>query len=425
VLVQNARQRVRTVCGRFLWVRLTLQGDGRNGPQIVALRAYASRFSYAEQYLPRVFRESLFGAAAVAPGELLDRIEPSFAASLDVGGTPSAALLARLATADVVPGAGARVLIERAAGSWLLLDGTSARSWRLCLEDGAIGVYRPQSSRADFLARMLGNFEGVLTQLEDRIAHAHLFTDPSAVPEAHLDWLAAWVGITFDPVLPAARRRDWLAAAPRLARWHGTRRGLALALELASGGGVSGGEIIILEDFRLRRLLATLLGVDLTAEDDPLLPGLQVSGNSVVGDTLVLGDTARTELLALYSDEATSAAQDRGIVDFHARLAHRVTVLVHREVEPQEFGLIRRIVELAAPAHTDTRVVAATWPFMVGVASLVGIDSYLARPQLPRPVRVQQSSLGVDDFVLGPNSLDPRLRGAAAAPVDTNPPPNP
>jgi hypothetical protein len=159
--------------------------------------------------------------------------------------------------------------------------------------------------------------------------------------------------------------------------------------------------------------------VDLADEADPLLPGLQQSGNSIVGDTLVLGDTQRAELLALFGEQATSAAADRAIVDFHARLAHRATVLVHREVEAQDFALIRRIVQLEAPAHVDTRVVAATWPFMVGVASLIGVDSYLARPPAPRPVRLQQSSLGLGDYVLGPSSLDPRLRGAAAAPVDT------
>lgn len=417
VLIQNARTRVRQLTGRYLWVRLDLHGDGRSSPEIVAIRAWESRFNYAEHYLPRVYRETLFGDAARAPGEALDSIDEGYATALDLGGAPQAALVERLSEGGIEVGAGATVDVERAGRSWLLRDGPSARSWRLLLQGHAIGVYRPQATPADFLARQLASFEGVLTQLEDRVASAHLLTDPTSTPIDNLDWLAAWVGMAFDPALPEDRRRAWLQAGPELARWHGTRRGLALALDVATEGGVSGGEIVILEDFRLRRILATLLGVDLADEADPLLPGLQQSGNSIVGDTLVLGDRERSELMALYREEATSATEDRDIAAFYGRLAHRATVLVHREVQEVDLGLIRRIVAMESPAHVDARVVTATWPFMVGVASLVGVDSYLARARPPVPARVQRSSLGLGDYVLGPTSLDPRLRGEAAAPV--------
>lgn len=419
VLIQNARVRVRRLTGRYLWIRAELRGDGRFSPEIAAVRAWGSRFSYAEQYLPRIYRETLFGDSAQQPGELIDRIDEAYATGLDAGGAPATEFIERLAAADIHLGQEtAEVTVEKADSSWLLSNGATGRAWRLRREMAAVGVYRPRASPADFLARMLANFEGVLTRLEDRIASAHLLTDPAAVPEENLDWLAAWVGLTFDPALPESRRRAWLAAAPQLARWHGTRRGLALALDIATGGAVRGGEVVIIEDFRLRRILATLLGVDLADEKDPLLPGLQQSGNSVVGDTLFLGDIGefeRAELMALYRDEASTDTEDTLIREFYGQMAHRATVLVHREVEAQDFGLIRRIVELEAPAHVQTRVVAATWPFLVGIASLVGVDSYLARPRKPEPVRVQRSSVGVKGFLLGATSIDPRLSGAAAA----------
>ena len=413
---------MRRLVGRYLWVRVELFGDGRSGPDIAALRAYASRFDYAEHYLPRLYREVVHGAAAEAPGELVDRIGRDHAEALDAGGTPSALLAAALETSEADP-ALPFVRVEDPGRRWLLTDQAGASAWRLVREtvrengrdEESIGIYRPRATRADFLSRFLANFEGVLTPLEDRIAHAHLLTTAAVAPEASLEWLASWIGVAFEPGLPAAHRREWLRAAPALARWHGTRRGLALALDVATGGGVRGGEIVLLEHFRLRRLLATLLGVDLAEANDPLLPGLHQSGNSIVGDTLILSDEETVELLALFREEVATAAENAAVVEFLGRLAHRATVLVHQNVTPQDLGLIRRIAELEAPAHVEVRVATATWPLLVGIASLVGVDTYLGPPQPRRPVRVDVSTVGAGDFVLGPIALDPRVSGAAAA----------
>ena len=314
------------------------------------------------------------------------------------------------------------VQVDVPGSRWRLVDAAGGRVWHLRRDPVAagtgIGVWRPRATPADFLSRMLANFEGVLTTLEDRVAAAYLATDPATVPEPQLDWLGSWIGVAFDPLLPAARRRDWLAAAPRLARRHGTRRGLSLALDIATDGAVSGGEIVVVEDFRLRRLVATLLGVELDDGNDPLLAGLHRSGNSVVGDTLLLGEAATVELLALFrADVADTAAENDAVLAFYGKLAHRVTVLVHGEVEPQDLGLIRRIAELEAPAHVEVRVAPATWPLLVGVASLIGVDTYLASPRRPRQARVQRSVLGMGDVVLQQPTLDPRLAGIDALPL--------
>jgi hypothetical protein len=242
-----------------------------------------------------------------------------------------------------------------------------------------------------------------------------LVSDPVSTPPEHLDWLGAWIGIAFDPALPQGRRRDWLRAAPYLARLHGTKAGLELALDIASGGGVRGGEIVVLEDFRLRRILATLLGVNLNEEHDPLLPGLIVSGNSVVGDTLTVGEEVSTELLALFRAEVATPQENADVIAFLDRLANRATVLIHQSVSQQDLGLLRRVVELEAPAHVATQVLTATWPFLVGIASLVGVDTYLGPPLTPQPARAGVSNLG-QDFVIGPVSLDPRMAGAASPP---------
>jgi phage tail-like protein len=341
VLIQRANRRVRTLRGRFLYVRIVLIGDGRTTPEVWALRAFASRFSYIDHYLPELYHETLFGDEA---DKVVESTQPSTA--------------------------------------------------------------------ADFLERFLDNFEGILTPLEDRIAYAYLLTDPRTAPEDALDWLGSWIGLGFDTAYPPARRRRLLENALRLFRNRGTLAGLRLALNLATGDAVDGGEVVIVEDWRLRRTFATILGADLADEQDPLLAGLAVSGNSYVGDTLFLGEEHKKEFLALFgADLPRSKTEEAVIQAFLDRLAHRVTVLVHQAVEPQDLGLIRRIVELETPAHIISKVVTTSYPFLVGMASLVGVDTYLAHKPVPGPVRLGHSRVGLRDLIQRPASLDPRLEG--------------
>jgi phage tail-like protein len=341
VLIQRHDRQVRTLQGRYLWVRVRMVGDGRTTPELAALRAYGSRFSYLNHYLPELYRETVFGS---------DRNEITAA-------TPS-----------------------------------------------------------DFLERFLANFEGILTPIEDCIANSHLLTDPRTTPDDAIEWLGSWIGVTFDPAYSSARRRRLIEAAPALYRRRGTLTGLQQALDIATDGVVSQGAIVVLEDFRLRRTFATILGADLADETDPLLAGLVTSGNSYVGDTLILGDETRQEFLALFrADIETNSlkkqAEETAIAAFFDQLAYRTTIFVHQEVTPQDLGLIRRVVDMETPAHVLSRVVTASSALMVGVASLVGVDTYLSAKPKSQSVVLNKTQVGVRDRLLRHASLDPRLEG--------------
>jgi phage tail-like protein len=345
VLAQRAHKAVRNLGGRFLGVRIQLNGDGRSTPEIAGLRIYASRFSYVQHYLPEIYREDRFGPDAD--------------------------------------------------------------------KDGG-------STRRDFFERFVDLFESQLTRIEDRVANAYLLTRPESSPDDALGWLGSWIGIEPNSY-PPDRRRARLQATPELYRRRGTAKGITRALDVATNGMCSRGAIIVIEDFRLRHIFATILGADLSIQHDPLLPGYSGSSNSIVGDTLFLGDpSVQAELQALYATDLEIAGSSQAVQSFYDQLAHRLTVFVHNQVENVNVRLVQRIVDAEKPAHVQAFVRLATQPFMIGLASLVGVNSYLG-PEPPRSTAtLDVSDVGRYDVVTHMPSLDPRLEnGLAQGEYDT------
>jgi phage tail-like protein len=335
VLIQKPGYTVRSLKGRYLKVRLELLGNGRESPEIAALRIYGPRFSYLDNYLPELYRET---------------------------------------------------------------------------RTGSTGDARGPASGPDFLQRFLSLFESFLTPLEDKVGAAYMLTNPLSAPPEALDWLSTWVAMALEPALPEDKKRGYIEAATRLYPLRGTLRGLGLALDLATDNWVQTGQIVLLEDFRLRRTFATILGADLNVEDDPLLRGKIPSANSYVGDTLILGEESKKEFLALYADAFETKGSEQEIIEnFYARLSNRLTVLVHEHTGEEALALIRRIVRREIPAHIDFRIVAASKPLLVGLYSLVGIDTYLQEDPPRNIARVDRSFLGRYDFIKKLPTLDDRL----------------
>ena len=386
LLAQYPGLKVRRITGRYLWIALTLRGNSQCSPELAALRIYAGRRSWRDNYLPHFYSETLSGGDASQPGPATPR---------------------------------------------------------------------------DFMERFLHSHEGALTELEGRIAASWELTDPATAPESALPWLGQWIGISPVKGEAASRMRQRLLAAPYTALLNGTLGGLLAALELATGGrlisggridpekpvpspgqlaiaragdvavrglmlsldgqanclfltggSVTKGDIVAVEGFRLRRTFATILGADLADETDPLTLGAAQSGNSFVGDTLILGDAARAELLALYGPQIDAARSDAAAVaQFYSRLAFQVMVLVRGVTDDAEFKRLVDIVEAEVPAHVEPQVLHARNPLIVGAASLVGLDTYLAVAEPFQRVQLGETVIGEGDFVAGWGGLDSRADG--------------
>jgi phage tail-like protein len=265
-------------------------------------------------------------------------------------------------------------------------------------------------TRPDFLERFVDLFENQLTRIEDRVANAYLVTRPESTPDTALDWLGGWIGIA-PGNYPPGRRRARLAATPQLYQERGTAQGIIDALDTATDGLCTRGAVVVIENFRLRHTFATILGANLAITSDPLLPGYSGSSNSFVGDTLFLGDPYNAEFLALFADEITAAAEQAQVDTFFDQLAHRLTVFVHDQVETVDLGLIATIVEQEKPAHVSSNILRATQGFMIGLASLVGVNTYLGPTKQAGVVTVDTSQIGRYDLITHLPSLDPRLQG--------------
>jgi phage tail-like protein len=340
VLVQRTCTAVRSLSGRYLGVRIQLNGNGRITPEIAGMRIYGPRFSYVQNYLPQIYREERFGPEA-------DQLGPS--------------------------------------------------------------------TRRDFFERFVNLFEAQFTRIEDRIANAYLLTRVESTPDQALPWLGGWIGIRPDDDYPPDRGRARLKATPRLYRTRGTAEGITAALDVATGGMCRRGAIIVIEDYRLRHIFATILGADLSIRNDPLLPGYSASSNSIVGDTLFLGDPrVQAELQALYETNLNLAGSPQAVQKFYDQLALRMTVFIHNQVENVNLNLVQRIVNAEKPAHVQAFVRVAQAPFMIGLASLLGVNTYLAPEPQRKTATVDVSDVGRYDVVMNAASLDPRMENGSA-----------
>lgn len=343
VLLQRPNGAVRDLAGRYLWLRLTLAGDGRHTPAIYALRAWYPRFSWQTNFLPNHFHQQ----------EALPVTTPTEAVA---------------------------------------------------------------ANGADLRERLLACFEGMMTPIEERIASAETLLYPDATPAPFLPWLAQMNATRLPRHWPEPRQRRWLAEQGTLQRQRGTFGGLVRALDIITDGGVRRGEVVPVEMFRLRRTLATVLGISMDDANHPLTRGTGQSGNSIVGETLILSDDHAREFLALFAPELAKGKLEQNTVEhFFDHYARRLTVVLHGAARQQRQVVAEALPGLV-PAVVQWQILESDHPFVLGLSPLLRIDTYLEKEPPPGRVQLNRTRLGRGHVIQNPVALAPEY----ALPVEIN-----
>lgn len=151
----------------------------------------------------------------------------------------------------VLQATGRDVLLYGVRGRYLrftVSPGEGLAGYELAFPGLSIDAALPAAMRGDIqLRRFLGVYQSLLMDLAAQRAGFVRRLDPAG--EEALESLARWVGAPWAADAPEEARGKLLAAAPQLNRLRGTRRGLALLLELVAGEGAK-----VVEGFQWRAL---------------------------------------------------------------------------------------------------------------------------------------------------------------------------
>lgn len=417
--------------GRFLRLKIELQGDGRASPRLRALRAWYPRFSYLTRYLPAVYRE-----------------EPDSASFLD-------RFLANLE--------GFHTEIEgKVAAAQILLDPRiappGALDWLAGFFGAALDPAWDEARRrlfirhASSLFRLRGTMRGIELALRltlDPCVDERLFAEvrhPALrgprIVEAYRTRKTPGVvlGDPTDLGLPrlVARERRWDPAEGRAGldeRWRDylARAGIEVAADAAYPAGAPSRRRGALWREFSRDVLGFLPG---RVDDVDAWQEFLARRYANVGALNVLyGLTGGARLESFADAELPEALPPDGppLVDwyqFHSvvvpmrRKAHRFTVLLPLRVRGDSAAaerlraLAERLVELQKPAHTTFDVKFFWSAFRVGEARL-GTDTLMGQgsraPELLGP-----AVLGTD--YVGESVLGGRIASDTVRRPDPEPP---
>jgi hypothetical protein len=175
---------------------------------------------------------------------------------------------------------------------------------------------------------------------------------------------------------------------------------------VATDGAVARGEVVVLETHRLRRTNATILGIQLGGLN-VLTGGGVASGNSIVGDTLVLSAKRAIEVLALLAPSAARGADAATVARFLDEYADRVQVAVLLQ-GPNAAALrsaVDAVLKVELPAQLAYEIVITDRRFILGLSPLLDVHTFLDPPVPSAPLTLNQSVVGRDAVVRDPAAL--------------------
>ena len=275
----------------------------------------------------------------------------------------------------------------------------SLRIWypRFSYQDEYLpAVYGEDPVSASLTERLLANFEGLYTDIEEHIVHAYRLFDPRTVPAEAMEWLAGWMGVVLHPLWDEERRRFFIRFAHRLYPMRGTVPGLIVALRIF---------------------------LDQEVDESLFDPHCVERSHVRIVEQFLTRDVAGR----VFGDPDAESAADGSV----AANAHRFSVLLpHRfngdgsrqEGRPTTTDtrrMVERIVELEKPAHTSFEIREYWNMFRVGEARL-GLDTGIGHSTYFQPLVLGDSILpnatlgcpypfNVEDrFVMGRNQVAPR-----------------
>lgn len=274
---------------------------------------------------------------------------------------------------------------------------------RLSLRRYLPAVFGAEPISADFTDRFLSLFDTTLRSIETKIDHLARYFDPLSAPAVRdpktgvdfLSWLASWIGITLDRHWAEAKRRQFLKHAGKLYDLRGTREGLWRQLvfflnmdtercccpddqpkircrpDPPNCAPVTRRPCawqpppLILEHYQLRRWLFVGSG---RLGDEAVLWGKKIVNRSQLDEGAQVGHSQLITTQDPYRDP------------FHI-YAHKFTVFVpacFSRPKAQRKAL-DNLLKAESPSHTLYQVRYVEPRFRIGVQSMIGLDSVIAR----------------------------------------------